>query len=154
MPSEGVVSYIINGKEIPADSMHKYVAFCGPYTDLIEDFTLVELIAFQAKFKAFLPDVNSKLILERLNLRRFENKLIKTYSSGMKQRVRLALSVLADTPLLLLDEPTSNLDPQGKEWYANLVNDFANYRTIIVASNYFKEEYDFTTDEINLSNYQ
>lgn len=154
MPSEGRVTYHINGKEIPTDSMHKYVAFCGPYTDLIEDFTLVELIAFQAKFKPFLPGISTQLILERLNLKRFENKLIKTYSSGMKQRVRLALSVLVDTPLLLLDEPTSNLDPQGKEWYSDLVTEFAGDRTIIVASNYFKEEYAFTTEEINLSNYQ
>jgi ABC-type multidrug transport system ATPase subunit len=154
MPSEGRVTYHVNGQEIAADKAHKYVSFCGPYTDLIEDFTLVELIAFQAKFKAFLPHVDAKRILERLNLKRFENKLIKTYSSGMKQRVRLALSVMADTPLLLLDEPTSNLDPQGKEWYGELVGDFANKRTVIVASNYFKEEYAFTTEEINLSNYQ
>jgi ABC-type multidrug transport system ATPase subunit len=154
VPSQGSVTYINQDKVVPSDKMFQHVSFCGPYTDLIEDFTLVELITFQARFKPFLEGVSPQAILERLNLKKFENKLIKTYSSGMKQRVRLALTVMSDTSLLLLDEPTSNLDPQGKEWYSQLMNDYGLNRTIIVASNFFKEEYAFTNSQINLSNYQ
>jgi ABC-type multidrug transport system ATPase subunit len=153
-PSQGTVSYFIGEQKVPSDRMYQQVSFCGPYTELIEDFTLPELIDFQAKFKSFLPGLSSQLIRDRLNLERFKNQRIKTFSSGMKQRVRLALSIMSNTPLLLLDEPTSNLDPQGKTWYMELVTEFAQNKTILVASNHLKDEYAFATHEINLHNYQ
>jgi ABC-type multidrug transport system ATPase subunit len=153
-PSQGTVSYFIGEQKVPSDRMYQQVSFCGPYTELIEDFTLPELIDFQAKFKAFLPGLSSQLIRDRLNLERFKNQRIKTFSSGMKQRVRLALSIMSNTALLLLDEPTSNLDPQGKTWYMELVTEFAQNKTILVASNHLKDEYAFATHEINLHNYQ
>ena len=115
---------------------------------MIEDFTLKELIEFQQSFRPFLPDVGVSQILETIQLSRFENKRIKTYSSGMKQRVRLALTVMSDTPVLLLDEPTSNLDPLGRKWYQELINKYMRDRTVIVASNHLEEEYFFVQNQI------
>jgi ABC-type multidrug transport system ATPase subunit len=153
-PSSGGVIFSENGTAIPAEAHYQKVAFCGPYTDLIEDFTLIELIQFQQKFRPFLPGIAQTEILSWLNLRRFENRPIKTYSSGMKQRVRLALTIFSDVPLLLLDEPTSNLDPEGKGWYRKLIESFLGQRSAIVASNYFEEEYFFAKNEIALRDFQ
>ena len=153
-PSNGKVIFSENGRTVPADEHYQKVAFCGPYTDLIEDFTLIELLDFQQKFRHYLPGITTENILEWLKLKRFENSPIKTYSSGMKQRVRLALTIFSDVPLLLLDEPTSNLDPDGKLWYRKLMESFLGERSAIVASNYFEEEYFFAQNEIALRDFQ
>jgi len=153
-PSSGKVVYREKDGEIAENYRYKKVAFCGPYTDLIEDFTLNELIDFQQLFRPFLPGIDKTGIVELVYLKTFQDKAIKTYSSGMKQRVRLALAVLADVPLLLLDEPTSNLDPQGKSWYTSLIKEFLGNRSVLVASNHLPQEYDFTNAEIDLHEYR
>ncbi len=153
-PSKGKIEYYQNDKAIDPGQAFKQLSFCGPYTDLIEDFTLTELLDFHGKFKPFRPNVREQTILDRLQLQRFEGKPIKTYSSGMKQRVRLALTLFSNTSLVLLDEPTSNLDPQGKTWYSELVADLSGNRTILVSSNFLEEEYAFTEAEISLEAYR
>jgi len=154
MPSNGTVSYSVNGKEIDESNRYRHVSFGAPYMELIEDLTLEELVGFHAKFRPFLNGLTKDAIIERLNLGRFKDKQIKTFSSGMRQRVRLILAVGTQSDLLLLDEPTSNLDPAGKKWYQELVNDFAGERTILVGSNNLKEEYFFTKNTIELSNFK
>ena len=124
----------------------------APYAALIEDFTLQEAVAFQENFKNWAPDTNQSTVIEVLNFSAQNlNKPLKYFSSGMRQRVKLALAVLSDAPLLLLDEPTITLDTQGMDWFYQLLdkhrfcqntNGQAVARTVIVASNV---ESDFTT---------
>jgi len=82
-----------------------------------------------------------------------KNKLIKYFSSGMKQRLKLALAFCADTPILMLDEPTSNLDKQGVEWYLSLVEQFAKNRLTIICSNQ-EHEYAFCTHRLDIVDYK
>lgn len=154
MPSTGVVKYIKNGETINRDKRYIEVSFCAPYIDLIEDLTLSEHIEFQAKFKPFQQNLTTADVEEILFLKRFAHRPIKTYSSGMKQRVRLALAILADAPLLLLDEPTSNLDEEGKNWYKKLLEKWAMHKTIVVGSNHLQDEYFFAPRQINISDYK
>ena len=72
----------------------------------------------------------------------------------MKQRVRLTLAILADCPLLLLDEPVSNLDKAAIEWYKNLINTYALHKTIVVCSNSIKEEHSFCNKELDMADYK
>lgn len=153
-PSSGKVEMLENGRKIPEADLYKYIAFCGPYSELIEDLTLNELIDFQAKFRAFIPAATKQKIIDLLYLKKFQDKPLKVYSSGMKQRVRLALALLADVPIILLDEPTSNLDPEGKKWYRMLVENYIQDRTLIVASNFLEEEYFFSKEQITLTAFQ
>ena len=115
---------------------------------------MTESIEFQEKFKPFQSGLTTKQIIELTGLEKSKDKQLKYYSSGMKQRVRLALAVLADTPLLLLDEPTSNLDKKAIDWYQKLVTDHSKERLIIVASNQQEYEYPFCTKELNIENYK
>jgi ABC-type multidrug transport system ATPase subunit len=71
----------------------------------------------------------------------------------MKQRLKLLMAVYADTPLLLLDEPCSNLDNQGIEWYRNLVQTQLKKRTIIIASNQLFE-YDFCDSTLSVHDFK
>ena len=154
VPTSGTVQYLLEGKAVAEEERYKHVAYCAPYIDLIEDFSLLEIIDFQSKFMSFQNNLTAKELSDLLYLERFATKPIKSYSSGMKQRVKLALAICADSPLLLLDEPTSNLDSKGISWYKSLIQDFACDRIILVASNRIADEYDFTTDQISIEDYK
>jgi ABC-type multidrug transport system ATPase subunit len=146
-PSFGDIKF----QNTSAENSYKKIAFCAPYLDLIEEMNLPEMIQFHASFKPFLPEINSNLITELLG---FDNeKYIKDYSSGMKQRVKLALTFFSDVPVILLDEPTTNLDKQGVQWYLSLVEKYQKNRTIIVASN-IEQEYSFCKNFIEIEKYK
>jgi ABC-type multidrug transport system ATPase subunit len=82
-----------------------------------------------------------------------EKKPVKYFSSGMKQRLKLVMAIYANTPLLLLDEPCSNLDEQGIKWYRDLMKTQLGKRTILIASNQ-GFEYDFCDAELSLLKYK
>ncbi len=154
MANEGILNYTINGKSIANDEIYKHLSIATPYLELIEDFTLAEMIEHQKHFKAFQNNLTTKQIISICDLESARNKFIKHFSSGMKQRVRLTLAILADCPLLLLDEPISNLDAKAINWYKNLIRDFAMHKTILVCSNKIIDEYEFCTKEINVEDFK
>ena len=139
---------------IEIESLFNSLSYCAPYLDLFEEFTLTESIEFQEKFKPFQNGLMTKQIIELTELEKSKDKQLKYYSSGMKQRVRLALAVLADTPLLLLDEPTSNLDKKAIDWYQQLVTAHSKNRMIIVASNQQEYEYPFCNKQLIIEDYK
>jgi ABC-type multidrug transport system ATPase subunit len=150
-PSEGEIIWMNDDEnKIDADKIFQQVTWCSPATELPEEFTLAEIIQFQNKFKPWINGINSTQILAITNLQAQANQPISALSTGMKQRLKIALAVLADVPLVLLDEPTSNLDDWGINWYQSLIQKYANHRIIIIASNM---QHDFVncTDEIELN---
>lgn len=134
-PSKGRISFEINGKITEPDVVYRSVSYAAPYIELIEEFTLEEALKFHAKLKPMLPGMTPVRLYEILALPRARSKEIRFFSSGMKQRVKLALAICCDTPVLLLDEPATNLDVQGVEWYKNLIGQFAEDRLVVIASN-------------------
>ncbi|MBL7884187.1 MAG: ATP-binding cassette domain-containing protein [Bacteroidia bacterium] len=155
IPSEGTVSYKTeNQQTIETEQIYKQLSFAAPYLELFEDFTLTESIEFHKKFKPFYEGLSTMDIVQLAELEKAKDKQLKYYSSGMKQRVRLALAVLSNTPLLLLDEPTSNLDKNAINWYQQLVNNYSFKRLIIVASNQLEYEYPFCKQQILVEDYK
>jgi ABC-type multidrug transport system ATPase subunit len=151
--SEGKMNYEIGGKKIEPEDVYQYISLAAPYLELIEEFTLEEQIDFHYQFKKYLPGINKESLLKALSLNGAEHKAIKYFSSGMKQRVKLALAVFSDTPLLLLDEPTANLDEQGIDWYRSLISQYGVNRTLVVCSNQ-QHEYDYCTHQLQLADYK
>lgn len=151
-PSEGEISFS-DTEEISIENIYKYISLAAPYLELVETFTLKESIDFHFKFKNFAPGLNSKKLITILGLEKAANKEIKYFSSGMKQRTKLALACCTDTPILFLDEPTSNLDVQGINWYRELIENFGKDRLTIIGSNQI-QEYDFCTNQIQISDYK
>ena len=152
-PSEGEVSYSAGGIAIPEAEWYRQSSFAAPYLDLVEEFTLQETIAFHFKFKDLAPGLNLRAVLDLLGLSRSEDKALKYFSSGMKQRTKLALACCTDAPLLLLDEPTSNLDVQGVSWYQDLIAQFAAKKMVIIGSNQ-ENEYKFCDHHLQISDYK
>jgi len=154
IPSEGTISYEVNKKKNLSEDIYSHLSIATPYLELFEEFTLQESIEFQKKFKPFYDNLESKQIIEILQLEKSADKQLKYFSSGMKQRVRLALAIVCKTPLLLLDEPTSNLDKKGIDWYQQLINQYAENRLIIVCSNQQEHEYTFCNKQLNMEDYK
>ena len=150
IPTEGSATLVKDGASVPQDDVHRHFAFASPYIELMEDFTFRECVAFQGKFRGWKSDLDEKKVIELSGLAHAADKQIRHFSSGMKQRAKLTLAVLCDSPILLLDEPCSNLDKQAQAWYATLINDFREDQTIIVCSNQIREEYFFCTSELDI----
>ena len=153
-PSEGKLEFTNNEKIIDPEFWFKQVSIATPYLDLFEELNLIESINLQRNFKPYINKFSNKEIITLIGLEKSRNKQLKFYSSGMKQRVKLALAILADTPVLLLDEPNANLDAKAIDWYANMVNKYCKNRLVIVASNHTKSEYAFCKNEILVEEYK
>lgn len=151
-PSEGVISFSDDDEEIALESVHKHVSIATPYVELIEEFTMNEMIRFQEKFKPRLQTVSAEEIQDWLPFG--PEKQIRDYSSGMKQRLKLMLAMTADSDILLLDEPTSNLDSQGQAWYRDLLSKFGMNRLTFIASNQEEEYADFAGRSISILDYK
>ncbi|MBC7400918.1 MAG: ABC transporter ATP-binding protein [Mucilaginibacter sp.] len=152
-PSTGTIKYFFEDKELDVEQVFQYLSLAAPYLELIEEFSLEEMINFHFKFKTYKAGIDKAAIIDLLSLPGSSSKLIRYFSSGMKQRLKLALAFCADTPILMLDEPTSNLDAQGVEWYLSLVQQFAKDRLTIVCSNQ-EHEYSFCTHQLNIADYK
>lgn len=152
--SEGELKYTINGQEKPVEETLGSFSLATPYLELIEEFTLTEMLEFHQKMKPFRAGLTIDSIIEKLYLMEAKNKAIRYFSSGMKQRVKLGVALLSDTPFVMLDEPTSNLDANAIEWYKNLVEENKQGRIIIVCSNDQKDEFVFCAEQLNIGDYK
>ena len=151
--SEGTVTWTNDNTVLPVDDVFRHITIVTPYLELIEEMTMVELLRFHASFKPLVNGVTPETIPALLGLTAAANKQIRFYSSGMKQRVKLAQAIFSDVPLLLLDEPCTNLDAPGYALYHNLVRDYCGQRTIIVSSN-DPNEYSFCIEQLNITGFK
>lgn len=154
LPStKGNITYTLKEKVVDSDQWFRHLSYAAPYLDLIEEFTLAESIRFHFRFKAQRHDLTVKAMAERMQLGRALDKKVEAFSSGMKQRLRLGLAFYSDTPLLILDEPTSNLDQTGIDWYLEEVQQLLDQCCVLIGSNQ-KEEYSFCTEELHLNDWK
>ena len=152
--NEGKLSYTSDdNKPIPPEHFYLKNSFCAPYLELVEEMTLLEFLAFHNEFKPFLKGFTPESIVELLGMEKAANKQIRNYSSGMKQRVKLAQCILSDTPVVLLDEPCTNLDALGIALYKRLITDYCLNRLVIVSSN-DEVEYSFCKHRLSMADYK
>lgn len=151
--NEGSCSHILNNTTVTADKVFNYTSLCAPYLELVEEFTLTEFLSFHQSFKPFLGGLTIDFIIKKIQLEHTKSKKISEYSSGMKQRVKLAQCIFSDTPAVLLDEPCTNLDAAGIALYQELIADYCANRLVIVSSN-DQTEYGFCENVIDITAYK
>ena len=166
--NEGTVDYIedtdlpiANKKTAPANIQHpasgiqpyRYLSIAAPYLDMVEEMTAKETIEFHARFKNMIPGFSFADILQKVGLENATHKQLRYFSSGMKQRLKLALAFFSNTPVLLLDEPTTNLDADGVALYHQLISNYTKDKLVIVSSN-VKQEYEFCEEVIEMSKFK
>jgi ABC-type multidrug transport system ATPase subunit len=150
--SAGTLSYQVNGIAQPIDNIFGQVSIATPYLDLIEEFTLVELLDFHFKMRKLRPELSVKELPEFLELAHAKDKLIGNYSSGMRQRVKLGLAMFTEANFVFLDEPFTNLDEKAIKWYQNQVNLITD-SIVFIASNDPKE-YENSHETINITDFK
>ncbi len=136
--TEGNISYKFGETQKNLSKLYSYISIVSPHQQLIEEFTLSELLIFHYKLKPSSYNYNN--VIELLGLQSNVKKPIKDFSSGMKQRVKLGLALFSDSELLLLDEPCTNLDAEGRGWFKIYLEHTSQNRTVIVFSNNNIEE--------------
>ena len=151
--TQGSIEYRSGATLLPEESWFRSLAIATPYLELPEEFTLNEALAFHFQFKKPLNQLTTQEILAILGLEKHQSKSISQFSSGMKQRVKLALAIFSEVPLLFLDEPTTNLDKQGVSWYLELLQQYAQDRILVICSNE-PREYDFCEKKISLEDFK
>lgn len=151
--SKGTINYLWQNNALSADEIYRHLSYCAPGMELIEELSLKELLHFHFTFKKIKPGYTVAGIMQAMDMQRIAHKQLHEFSSGMKQRVKLAQAFFSDTPLLLLDEPCSNLDQQGIELYHQWLNTLAAERLTIIASNDVRE-YPGVLHTLSMSAYQ
>lgn len=135
-PTEGHISYHDISNKIEDTEWYKHIAVCSPYMELIEDYTLSEMIDFHFKFKLPLPNTDIKELPKVMMLEHSTHKPIGSFSSGMMQRLKLGLTLFSSADLVLLDEPAMNLDKQGVEWYKGILQNQSSERIFLIFTNH------------------
>ncbi|WP_370086625.1 ATP-binding cassette domain-containing protein [Ekhidna sp.] len=139
-PSNGTIT--IDGKSI--DDANYSSVLIGPYTEIVEEFTLKEFLSFHSKFKKPTISIDEMANSASLPL----EKVIKDFSTGMKQRSKLLTAFFFHNDVILMDEPTSNLDDEGFDWWKSQIDNVKN-KTLIISSNE-KNEIAQCANKINL----
>jgi len=164
--SEGKLELIVDSSQLIAssppstinhqpstDTLYQHISIAAPYLEVIEEMTVTEFLQFHQTFKPLLPDLTIKEIIAVVGLAPAAHKQIRYYSSGMKQRAKLAQAIFSDTPVVLLDEPCTNLDSSGISLYQQLIHDYCSNRLVIVSSN-DEAEYGFCKEVVSILQYK
>ncbi|UII27254.1 ATP-binding cassette domain-containing protein [Fulvivirga maritima] len=155
LPSTGKIIYQAGDKIIPAEQAFASFTVATPYMELIEGFSLAEHLDFHFKFRDIQKGISPQEVMEVALLEKSANKYVQNFSSGMKQRLKLALAFYTKSDYILLDEPTSNLDAQGIAWYQEEMKKvISTERSVIIASNQPEEYKSYCPQEIALTNFK
>ncbi|HPS46084.1 MAG TPA: ATP-binding cassette domain-containing protein [Bacteroidales bacterium] len=154
IPTSGNISYLLNSKQIKQEEIYQYISVCSPYIELIEEFTIKENINWYVTLKKLKNNLNIYDVINLLSTPKNDTKKLSNYSSGIKQRVKLALSILSDTPILLLDEPCANLDAAGIKWYNDLISMHSLNRIIFISSNNNPSEIAFCSKKFEITSFK
>ncbi|MGF1635927.1 MAG: ATP-binding cassette domain-containing protein [Cyclobacteriaceae bacterium] len=151
--SKGEISYTIEGQKINEDEVFKHLTLTAPYLDLPDELTLNEFIHFHFSFKRIKPGLLISDLPELWQLADATNKRIKDFSTGMRQRMKLGISLFSDCPLVLLDEPATNLDENGLDWYLKAVKQMEANQLLLICSNR-PEEYSFCDTILDMASFK
>lgn len=135
-PSQGEIRYIENNHPIPQKIFYKTMGLVGPYLELYEELTASENLLFFARMKR-IQNAPAKIsfLMDRLNLTGNEDEQVKNYSSGMRQRLKYVFALIGEPEILILDEPTSNLDKDGIDRVYDIMSEQKKTKILLLATN-------------------
>jgi len=153
-PSSGKLVHNLDGTEIKSEQLHNHIGLVSPYLVLYDEFTAYENLNYFSEIRG-IPFNKRKIdnLLNKFLLFNRKDDLVKTYSSGMKQRLKFIFGLMHSPQLLILDEPTSNLDDEGKEVVYELVKEEGTKNIVVIASNE-KTDLSLCNEIIDLNNYK
>lgn len=151
--NEGNVLFKNNNETLQEYEWHKHIGISAPYLELIEEFTLAESIDFHVRFRPFTNGFTKEIFMEQIGLERHKNKYIRDFSSGMKQKLKLGFAFYTENDILILDEPTANIDHMGYQWYMEEVQKLIPHKILLISSNEPKE-YTFCDKSLSILDFK
>ncbi len=151
--SDGNIQFSNGSNKITEENIYQHVSIAAPYLEVIEEMSAKEFLLFHSSFKPLLSSVTIEEIIKIIGLEKTADKQIRYFSSGMKQRIKLAQAIFSDASILLLDEPCTNLDAPGYALYHQLIKNYCGNKLIIVSSN-DDNEMDFCEEKISIMDYK
>lgn len=152
-PTTGNLKYTDNNHGIPVEDIYEHLCIAAPYMDLVEEFTLAEILKFHFGFKKIREGKSVEHVLDLMELTHARHKIISHFSSGMKQRLKLGLAFFSDVKMVFLDEPTTNLDKPSIAWYWTNFTLLGPDTVVFIASNQ-ESEYPAEAIKINLADFK
>lgn len=152
-PTAGTIRYNADHREIEIDDVFRNLSIATPYMDLIDEFTLSEQLRFHFKMRNQSGNRSMDEMLKEMYLYDSRDKYIGNFSSGMKQRLKLALAFFTESRAIFLDEPGTNLDRTAFTWYLNQLQQLPKDRLIFIASNQ-PEEYPSDAVKVDIMTYK
>jgi heme exporter protein A len=149
--TRGSITYMLDDKQVGIEEFKHYIGFVSPYLNLYDEFTAMENLQLLSRIRATTQQNEGRMkeLLSLVNLWQRRDDLVGTFSSGMKQRLKYAFALLHNPMVLILDEPTSNLDEDGIEFVQRMVKQQKEEGVLIVATN-DKEEAGWCAQEIHV----
>lgn len=149
--TQGSVAYTLNNKTIDIEAFKHYIGFVSPYLNFYGEFTALENLQILSRIRATAWESESRMkeVLSLAGLWERRDDFIDTFSSGMKQRLKYAFALLHNPEVLILDEPTSNMDDEGIEFVEHIVKLQKRQGVLIIATNK-KNEAGLCDQEIHL----
>lgn len=157
-PSKGICEWTSEGKKMEARELQKILGFVSPYLELYNELTAIEHVQFVGELKGK-SVTNESVISELVSFGLDEmiaksDRGLKQYSSGMQQRVRLAMAFICKPKVLLLDEPSSNLDEEGIQILFSRIEKALKSGALVVIATNDERERKLASNEINLLPYK
>lgn len=153
-PTNGRVDFYLNGKSIDVQNRYQYFGFVAPYLQLYDEFTAIENLELFGRIRGIEVDKdNIDFLLKRVNLYERKDSYVREFSSGMKQRLKYASALLHKPPLLILDEPRSNLDSEGISVVYQIIQEQKQSGCLVVATN-DSDDIQFCNQEIDLNQFR
>ncbi len=135
-PSKGKVQYFNGNTSRQPTELLPAIGLVSPYLQLYPDLTAKEHLEFFGKMRGISGPFQKGLkLMAQFGLKGREADLIKTYSSGMLQRMKYVLALLHQPAVLFVDEPSANLDEEGKETVYALIREYKHDHIVILATN-------------------
>jgi len=152
--TSGSLFFSVNDNLLAREKYYVHIGFVAPYLNLYDELTAFENINFFLKIKSFNTFSKDRVdfLLDKVNLIKRKNDFVKSFSSGMKQRLKYAFAISSEPEILILDEPRSNLD----EWGVNLAYSIAEEqisRGILIIATNDKDDLSICNSRINIEDY-
>lgn len=134
-PTKGELTYLRGDTRLLAEEYNTTISYAAPYVSLIEEFTVREAIEFQFRCRSDQAQIPVEQILSQSLLKDYQDRFLNQLSSGLMQRLKLALAIMSNSEVLLLDEPTSFLDEKSRRWFEDQLARHRHDRLIMIATN-------------------
>lgn len=134
-PTAGAIHYMKDGAATPIEEAFRHVSIATPYMDLVDEFTLREMLNFHFSLKKIREGYTASDLVRIMYLEKSEDKQLRNFSSGMKQRLKLGLALYTHADAYFLDEPGTNLDAGAFTWYREELAKITGTAIVLIASN-------------------